>query len=290
MTPRMTTEEAILHLRQDPASRDLVRSAYLDEDVEGAAERFRRSEEFLETLRLVGQAPLGRVLDLGAGTGIASLAFADSGAREVVAIEPDPSDVVGLGCLTRVMGDRVIRPVAALGGAVPVTSGTVDVVYCRQVLHHIPELAATLAECARVLRPGGVFLAVREHVVDDDVQLAQFRAAHPVHQLAGGEGAHSLAVYRAAILGAGLHMTAQLGTWDSIVNAFPDVERAADLPRAPSVVLGRRFGAPGRVAGTLPGIRSVVWTRLRRPRPGRLYSFVAVKPEARPVSQFGALQ
>ncbi len=67
-------------------------------------------------------------------------------------------------------------------------------------------------------------------------------------------------------MGAGLDLVDELATWDSILNAFPDVVNAEELAQAPSVVLGRRFGAPGRVIGSLPGVRGVVWRRLRRDR------------------------
>jgi SAM-dependent methyltransferase len=278
----MTTEEAILWLRKDPGSADLVRSSYLDAESADAAERFRTSAEFKETLRIVsGAGCLGRVVDLGAGTGMASVAFADSGATSVVAVEPDLSDVIGLGCLARSTGDRPIERVSAFGDGIPLESNSVDLVFCRQVLHHIPDLPATLMECARILRPGGMFLATREHVVDDEAQLEQFQAEHPVHQLAGGENAYSLDAYVDAMTGSGLVLDEVLASWDSIVNAFPDVERTEDLARAPAILLQRRFGRSGYLVGSLPGVRTVLWRRLRRPRPGRLYSFVARKPDGR---------
>ena len=99
-----------------------------------------------------------------------------------------------------------------------------------------------------------------------------------VHQLAGGEGAHSLDAYRGAITGAGLHLTQELGPWDSVLNAYPAVTDDDELARAPEILLGQRGGPILAAAGRLPGVRDLVWRRLRRPKPGRLYSFVARKP------------
>ena len=43
-------------------------------------------------------------------------------------------------------------------GTIPVPSGTVDLVLSTQVLEHVEDPRAYLAECARVLRPGGKLL------------------------------------------------------------------------------------------------------------------------------------
>ncbi len=275
----MKTDEAILQLRSDPANRALIEDLFLDEDSAAAARRFAVSAEFVEVVERLGPRLQGAtVLDLGAGTGVASAALIGAGAAAVVAAEPDRSEVVGSGCLRRVVDGLPVSIVASFGEALPLADASVDVVYCRQVLHHTSDLDGTLRECARVLVPGGVFIACREHVVDDGVQLAQFLAEHPVHQLAGGEHAYSLPAYVAAIQGAGLQLTDELGPWDSVINAYPTVTTTADLSRVPQVVLGRRFGRVGAVAGSLPGIRQLAWTRLNRAKPGRFYSFVATRP------------
>lgn len=46
----------------------------------------------------------------------------------------------------------------ASDGTIPVPSGTVDLVLSTQVLEHVEDPRAYLAECARVLRPGGKLL------------------------------------------------------------------------------------------------------------------------------------
>jgi SAM-dependent methyltransferase len=277
-TSPMSLDDAVRHLRDDPGCADLVRDAYLGPDVEDSARRFAASAEFVEVSRLLGSGVRGgTVVDLGAGTGIASLAFARAGAARVVAVEPDPSAEVGQGAVRRLRGDAPIEIVAAYAERLPLADASCDIVYARQVLHHTRDLGAALAECARVLRPGGRFLSCRDHVVDDEVQLRQFLAQHPVHQLAGGENAYSLPAYLGAIRGAGLELEATLAPWDSVINAFPLARDAAGLREYPRAELRARLGPLGAVVTRLPGAVALYRRRLNRRPPGRMYSFLARK-------------
>jgi SAM-dependent methyltransferase len=66
------------------------------------------------------------------------------------------SDVVYLGADLRGNGDAAVelRP----DGSVPIADGSVDAVFSSQVLEHVADPRTYLAECARVLRPGGRLL------------------------------------------------------------------------------------------------------------------------------------
>jgi SAM-dependent methyltransferase len=269
-------DDAIRFIRTRHEYEALVRDSYLGPDVEDSARRFAASGEFAAVRQLLGDRLLGAVvLDLGAGTGIASAAFLAAGARCVFAVEPDESLEVGYGAMRRLLKGTTIHAVAAVGERLPIRDRSADVVYARQVLHHTRNLALAVDECARVLRPGGLFIACREHVVDDSQQLAKFLETHPMHQLAGGENAFTLKEYRSAIDGSGLRLERVLGPWDSVINAFPAVATDDELAQFPRLVLQRRFGAFGPRLASIPGVSRVVWRRLRRPIPGRLYSFVA---------------
>ena len=150
----MRTDEAIAILRDDPADRSLIAGLYLDDDPETAIQRFATSPELEALQSMIGDVLVGAtVLDLGVGSGVAASALLAAGAARVVAVEPDPSDSVGLGALARASVAREITPVRAFGEALPVAGGSVDVVYCRQVLHHTTDLASTLRECAARLAP-----------------------------------------------------------------------------------------------------------------------------------------
>jgi SAM-dependent methyltransferase len=273
----ITMDEAVLTLRRDPQFTDFIRDAYLEDDLQTCAERFRQSGEFYEVQRILGTHSTGIILDLGAGNGIASYAFCVAGAHLVHALEPDPSDLVGRGAIRRLAEGRSINLIDAYGELIPLADSTVDVVYARQVLHHTRQPAKVLQECARVLKSGGIFLACREHVVDNPDQLETFLKQHPIHQLVGNENAHSLDTYLEAIRLSGLNLTSLLGPWDSVINAFPGVRTQAELADYPRELLTQRFGRLGQWGASLPPIRQFIWKRLTRSVPGRMYTFEATK-------------
>lgn len=275
---KMSTSEAVAQLRLDPENRDFIRDSYFDEDVLAAAERFANSAEFAEVCSLLGGKVVdAAVLDLGAGTGIASYAFARAGARSIHALEPDDSEL-GMKAIVRLMHFAPITPLEGVGESISLPDQSVDLVYGRQVLHHVKELPKVMLECARVLKPGGLFLACREHVVDNDDQLKQFLREHPVHQLAGGEHAYSLEAYTESIRASGLTLQKCLGPWDSLINAFPSVRSKAELDRFAETFLRERFNRVGNLLRFVPGMTQLAWQRIRSYRaPGRLYSFLAKK-------------
>lgn len=274
-------DEAVLYLRSDSRFDALVRDTYLGSDVVEAANRFARSVEFREAKRLIAGSARGVVLDVGAGVGIASFAFARAGASAVYALEPSASTLVGRGAITRLAAALPIRVVDAYAESIPLPDCSVDVVYARQVLHHTSDLRRALVECARVLKPGGVLLACREHVVAGDADLRLFLAAHPIEPLAGGENAYPRRAYTEAISGSGLSLERVFGPCDSLINAYPEVTTAAELKGLPLKRLRSRIGWLGDLVIAIPGAAPVVRWRLNRPICGRLYTFLARK-ELRP--------
>lgn len=101
-------------------------------------------------LRRAGVAHRGPVLDLGAGWGIVTEELARRARGPVVALDRDPGAVVELG------------PRGVLGDAqrLPFEEAQFDLVFCQQVLMWLPDLDRAMAEIRRVLRPGGVLVAL----------------------------------------------------------------------------------------------------------------------------------
>jgi ubiquinone/menaquinone biosynthesis C-methylase UbiE len=93
------------------------------------------------------------VLDVGAGTGIASRALAGRGAR-VVAVDPGAAMLHVL----RSRSTSRVRLVQGDGNALPLRSRIFDLVVFAQSLHWV-DLARADSEAFRVLKEGGVFAA-----------------------------------------------------------------------------------------------------------------------------------
>jgi SAM-dependent methyltransferase len=206
--PRATNpyERSVLGFRADPRMRAFVEQNYLDEDLAQAVCRYARSEEFSRVCSIL-QPYFGsgsRLLDVGAGRGLTSLALAERGAH-VISVEYDGSEVVGVGKLVRFVGARAI-PLAPVRGDIlhlPFSDKSFDAVFCRSVLHHLGDLGRGLRESYRVLRPGGVFLAVNEHILSPFDDGRHFLKAHPSVAYGVDERAYRPWVYTLKARGAG---------------------------------------------------------------------------------------
>lgn len=112
---------------------------------------------------LVDRCPGGvagrRVLDLGAGSGLAGLAARNAGAVDVVAVDA----AVGM---LRTGRNPPKRCVAGDALALPLADGTVGAVVAAFSLNHLADPATGVRESLRVLRPGGGF-AASAYAADD---------------------------------------------------------------------------------------------------------------------------
>jgi SAM-dependent methyltransferase len=97
--------------------------------------------------------PLRCVVDLGSGTGLSTRAWAGR-AADVVGVEANPV----MREVAEGQASENVRYVGAFADDTGLPEGCADLVTCSQSFHWM-EPAGTLAEAARLLRPGGVFAA-----------------------------------------------------------------------------------------------------------------------------------
>jgi SAM-dependent methyltransferase len=219
--------------------------------------------------RLAGQRLGGlRVLDLGAGTGVAGRAALAAGARSVVSADFAP------GMLRRCGAD--LHPVAADATALPFRDGSFDLVLAALSLSHVVDLASGLGEARRVGRAiaASTFAPGWSHparaAVDEALRPFGYRPpawyvrlkreteprAEDPNQLAGLAAAAGFrrVRLRTAAVPTGLATPAELASWRlGMANIAPFVSslgpaRQAELRRA----------AEDAVAGMAPLVVSVM--------------------------------
>jgi len=271
-------EAAVQWLIDQPDQQQLVRDCYYDQPLQTAAERYWNSPEW-QAIRLLMPEEKGRALDIGAGQGVSSFAMASDG-WDVIALEPDPSSLVGTGAINRLAEENglQVKTVSSTGEMILFDDASFDFVLARQVLHHADDLAQLCAEVFRILKPGGVFIAVRDHVISSAADLPKFLKIHPLHKMYGGEHAYQLAEYLDAIQRAGFGIEKVLRPFDSVINYAPyslDMIAEEVEKRVESVPAGR-FIARILTARWLFPLTLKMMSRLDN-RPGRLCSFVCRK-------------
>lgn len=271
-------EDAVSWLIDQTEQRELVESCYFDRPALAAAERFLISPEW-GALREFLPSSAGEALDVGSGMGISAYALAKDGWK-TTALEPDGSALVGAAAIRSLAreGGVNISVEEEWGEKLPFTDDSFDLVHARQVLHHAFDLGQFCKELHRVVRPGGVLVTTRDHVVSNSKQLSQFLASHPLHKIYGGENAFTAKEYREALIGAGFRIKLALRPFDSVVNYAPYTEDTlcTELLRRASKVPCGRFVARFLLTRHLRSLtlRSL---SLLDFRPGRLFSFICIK-------------
>ena len=196
----------------DPwALADIARLAAVRADRAAAAERYfaghaeewdairslhvAESEVEAAIVRAFGKEPIGRLVDIGTGTG-RMLELLGPLAKSLVGVDRSP-EMLRL-ARSKLAADGEGRVDLRQGDmyALPLASGSADGVVIHQVLHYAQQPAAAVAEAARLLSPGGRLLIV--DFAPHDMEELRTRDAHARlgfadEQLAGWFAAAGLA-------------------------------------------------------------------------------------------------
>lgn len=174
----------------------------------------------------------GRVLELGAGTGV-NLQLYPEAIETLTMIEPDPHMTKRLREKLAALGKTSeVTVIEAPAESLPFPDDSFDTAVVTLVLCTVPDQAAALEEIARVLKPGGQLLFL-EHVRSRNPSLAKWQDRLEGSWRFLGDGCHCNRDTVAAISAAGF----DLG----------DVDRGA-LPKAPPIVRPLARGTATRSA------------------------------------------
>ncbi len=176
-------EFAYYHVDSQVVRQHRARQEGFEREAFASGLRILRGLDLLDTQALRGK----RVLDLGAGECLLSLALSRCGAASVWATDAVPKQIWA--AAERHGGQAGLRFLIADAGDLPFADGAFDLVVANLVLHHIEPLGPLLTEIHRVLHPGGRFAAfeptpligalVHEHTSENEapVRPAQVMAA-----------------------------------------------------------------------------------------------------------------
>ncbi|HET8955460.1 MAG TPA: class I SAM-dependent methyltransferase [Solirubrobacterales bacterium] len=182
---------------------------------------FKAAEEagLREMRREVLAGARGRVLEIGAGTGLNLELYPREGLDSLVVTEPDPH-------MFKQLRERAANVCAgaelvqAGGEDLPFADDSFDTVTVTLVLCTVPDQAATLREIKRVLKPGGQLLFL-EHVRSSHPDLAKWQDRLEKPWRFMGDGCHCNRDTEAGLKAAGFELS--------------DLERG-ELPKAPPIV------------------------------------------------------
>jgi ubiquinone/menaquinone biosynthesis C-methylase UbiE len=126
----------------------------------------RPAESLYDTFGELGVDAKDLVLDIGCRDAKHSVELARRFGCRVIAADPIPRHVER--ALERITDEGVedrVNVVEAAIESLPLEDGSVDFVWCRDMLNHV-RLSEALSECSRVLRPGGGMLVYQTFATD----------------------------------------------------------------------------------------------------------------------------
>jgi 2-polyprenyl-3-methyl-5-hydroxy-6-metoxy-1,4-benzoquinol methylase len=267
----MNWHDTIISIQKSDIHKDLVLDTFISPDINLNIKRYSESQEFKEIRKIIFKIYRGKkikILDVGAGNGISSIALAKEG-HYVTALEPDNSNLVGsqaiqFGANTNKVKIEIIE--TYFEDLPEKFFNSFDLVFARQAMHHANSLNKFILSANKALTHGGYLFTVRDHVISNEFQKKIFLKKHPLHKFYGGENAYTLKEYLKSFS----------------INSF-ELEK---IYRPNSTPINYHPWSIERVKRRLPFflkniiISKIIFSILKfrmNFQPGRLYSFILIK-------------
>jgi len=156
---------------QDKQSEMLLGSGTPEDDWLDNTPGYKVRQAHLELLGLTSLRGK-KILDVGCGPGTYGLMLAQCG-NEVVGVEISPASVQEANRRAKEKGVTFTAQVGDLE-KLPFADNTFDVCFCGWVLHHFPDVDASVSELARVLKPGGIISLSEPNEANAVVRFSRF--------------------------------------------------------------------------------------------------------------------
>lgn len=213
---------------ENPELKELVYLCYKTPNFADNARRFYSSPEFQESVRILtalGKPP-GKntiVLDMGCGNGVASYSLARSG-YAAIGIDSSTGEIAGVNAARKIQGldGAHFEIFHTAGNRLECDDESFDVIWMREALHHMKDLASFMAEMKRILKPNGIICCLRDVVVWNEQQREHFFATHPFYPITKDEGCFHLQEYLDAFSANGFTMEKVLNPQESVINTYPN--------------------------------------------------------------------
>ena len=185
----------------------------------------------------LGLPPASTVLDVGCGEGDQAAELVSRFGFTVIGVDPVARHV------EMAAGFPAVRGVTE---SLPVADASVDLVWCREALYHVPVLEDAFAEWRRVLRPVGRAVVYQLFATDrlEVREAAWFWAACEAHPSSADRGRFEAAVAAAGLrIADTIDLASETGEWaeEHSGKASRELLAAARLLRAPERYI-ERFG------------------------------------------------
>ena len=221
-------DQAYREALAEPKLNNLVYLCYKTPDYFDNAQRFFSSQEFSAEIELLTRCGFSAkkvfsILDFGCGNGVASWALAKSG-YTVIGIDSSLGTLAGLHAAKKLQNyENVCFDIrfSSSQQKIDFEDSSFDIFWMRSTLHHISDFDFFFNEVKRILKPGGIMVALRDHVVWNESQKKDFFLSHQMSHIIQDENCHYLLDYVQGITNSGLQLIVILSPTDSAINAYP---------------------------------------------------------------------